>query len=444
MTKGKIHTAEEAKYKILFLNHAHSKSNMKDMAELFEMSFMGPLTETGLVDFEMLWVGPWMDTDQPLDWHLWQRCIEYKPDAVFVYGWWMHPDDKIKANYVSLFSLYLIRHIFNVRIFTLLFDLARDDFSTSDYLTRLCDRVFTHEHEDLFSEYSQFPEKHVVTTATFSPRLFHGDPDAPRDIELSFIGGISGYKDIRYRGVAALRERGIEVATPGGRGDGQKRLTNEEYAGFIRSSKIVINWSRHISGKWFQPKARIFETTLAGSLLLCEECDPVNMWLKPNHDYVPFSNTEELAERAQYYLQHEEERLQIARQGHQTAMATFSANILWKHMIDHMRGDSLYLKSEGEVSLKKNASANEVRVAHFLQRDLARYEHLDQELISEAVALVERAYRSPVRRLNWQCQRLVRLCKISRAYALYYSRRLLAIVVPQFIRRMLREKMLQK
>ena len=409
MTSGDRHIMEKKteekkpKLKILFLNRAPNRSHMNDMSGLFEMSYMGPLSETKQADYDTLWVGPCVETKAPhLDWLVFCKCMEYRPDVIFVYGWWLHPDDEVQAGYTALFTFYLIRKLLKIKIVALLFDQAPHQFKTSDNLTRFCDFVFTHEHEDHFRNYSSFPEKHVVTIATIGPKLFHANPLGQRDIDLAFAGGVGGrYPKERSIGLAALRDSGLIVTIHGGRGPDQVRLSNEEYADVFKRSKIMISWSRHISGKWYQAKARIFETTLAGAMLLCEECKEVNRWFQPCVDYVPFSTTEELVERARYYLEHEEERLKIAVQGHRTAMTKYRADVMWGQMLQDMRTKSLYREAEAIEGLKRNASLNELRVARFFQRELQQYPQFDQSVIDAAVAIVEEANQSFMRKLHW-------------------------------------------
>lgn len=392
-----------SKQRILFLNRAPNESHMNDMAELFDMSFIGPLGELGVADFEVLWVGPFMDQvdDAPLDWEIFRKCIEYRPDVMYVYGWWLHFDDKTQAGYPALFTLYLIRNLLNIKIVVLLFDQSPQAFSTSDQIVRFCDFAFTHEYEGYFNKHSLFPHKHILNTATFSPSLFNGDPLGIRSIKVAFVGGLGGYPEERIQGINALKESGIPIETPGGRGEGQKRLSNEEYAAFFKKSQIVVNWSRHISKQWFQAKARIFEATLTGAMLLCEECEPVNVWFRPYIDYVPFTGVDDLVDKARYYLSHDEERLKIAEQGHRVAHSKYSAGVIWSDMINHMENTSFYDEKEAVEGLRLNASGNELRVAKFFGEKLQNEDEYDLDLVRRAIGIVQKGNKSIIRRVRW-------------------------------------------
>ena len=426
------------KYKILFLNHAINHDVMNDMAELFEMSFMGPLAETEHAEFEILWVGPWMaSSNEILDWTFFQRCIEYQPDAVIIHGWWHYTNREAQVGVVSLSALYMVRKLLGIKLAALLFDQARNNFVTSDILASLCDWVFTHEHPTVFRKFSKFPDKHIVSIATFSPSLFHGDPAAARDIDISFVGGTSGYGNSRGNALDVLRQEGIKVAVPGGRSVGQQRLTNQEYAAFIHRSKIVLNWSKHISGRWYQAKGRIFETTLAGSMLLCEECEPVNMWLRPGIDYVPFSNVGDLVEKARYYLDHEEQRRRIAQCGHATAMKKFHADVLWGQMISRMRQESLFCDKEAICSLQRYATDHELDVARFLVGKLRGDEMFVR--VGEIAAIVEYGNRSLVRKFNWWLRCWSHRMRTVRMQSYFFAITTVGSFIPPEIRSKLRK-----
>lgn len=370
------------KLKILFVNTASSKTHMEDMQELFKMSYMGPLRETGQADFESLWVGPCVDLITPnIDVAVFNKCIEYRPDVLFIHGWWRYFSNDLDVKHISLSTFYLIRKLLNIKIVALIFDQDSNAFSISDQLLRFCDFVFTHEHTEHYFYYSVFPERHVETIATCSPKLFHGNPYSQRSVDIAIIGGL--HKN-RIKAVKELKESGLNITIFGGRGEGQKRLSNEEYAKIFHQSKIIINWSKHIVGSWYQAKLRIFETLLAGAMLLCEECIAVNKWLEPCIDYVPFWTTEELIEQAKYYLEHKQEQFQIAIQGNKTAMAKYTANIIWGQMVDVMQNESFYNESDAIEGLIRNASLNESYLMHCFKKTL------HYPIIDRIIAILEK------------------------------------------------------
>jgi len=372
----------------------------------FQLHTLYPIVENGQADYESIWVGPCVGIKAPdLDWLVFKKSLEYQPDVIFIYGWGMRADDEYKANHISLIALYLIRKLLGIKIVALLFDQAFGNFNTSDNLVRFCDFAFTHEHKDVFWGYTLFPQKHIAVSPICTSR-FISRPFSPRDIDLLFIGGIGGrYPKERAEGIQILRSRGLNVETPGGRSEMQEVISNEDYVKFTKRAKIVLNWTRHISGRWHQAKGRIFEVTLAGAMLLCEECAPVNRYFRPYVDYVPFSNTADLIEKASYYLENEHERLKMARGGHNTAIKKYRADIISETMVRDMMLSSYFEESEAIEGLERNASANELRVAWFFKNELQKYPEFNQSVIEEAVGIVEKANWSFVRKLHWRRQR---------------------------------------
>jgi hypothetical protein len=393
----------QPKPKILFAFYTLSEAHRDECIEIVKTSYIGPLDETGLADYDIFWYGPWMiDNWILINWFLFCKCAEYQPDVIMLINGWQPEYEDLAPSRPRLITFYLIRKLLGIKITAVWTDQAFEAFLESDILTRLCDLAFTHENKIVYQNYSAFPNKYFLTNQTSSTKLFQANPMDARDIDLGFSGGLTGYKNQRTEGVAALRQHGLNVTLSETSGQGKGKLSNEEYATFCKRSKIVLNWSQHISGAWFQAKGRIFEATLAGALLLCEECEAVNHFFEPYVDYVPFSNTEELVDRAAYYLTHEEERLKIAVQGHRKAIEKYSAAQMWKDILKKILCQDLYREKEAVEGLRNNASINELKVARFLQSELKKeFPQFDPIIIDDAVSIIERGHKSFVRKLPW-------------------------------------------
>lgn len=373
--------------KILFAIFVPSVTQKEESQDFLQMCYMGPLTETRQADFEIFWYGPWLSENWiDINWALFEKCMTYRPDVLMMISGW-HPDYQHKLGkwYPRLVTFYLIRKLLHIRISALWTDQQRENFINSDHLTRFCDIAFTHEHPQLYKAYTAFSEKYIYTSTVYSPVLFHHDAHAKRNKEIVFIGGIVGHRDGRAEGIDALKKNGLNITIPGHRFN--NRLSNEEYAACIKDAKIVINWCRHVSGKWFQAKGRIFESTLAGAMLLCEACDPVNHWLQPYVDYVPFDTNEDLVRKAKYYLEHEDERLKIAAQGNKTALLKYNAEVVWAERLRLLLGPSLYKDDEAIEGLKINSSRKEWLTALFFMKRLSKYPNLksDEKFIIENI-----------------------------------------------------------
>jgi hypothetical protein len=362
------------------------------------MLYMGPLCETGQADFQIFWYGPWMSEDwRQINLALLTACAEYRPHTVIVINGWQPDYCPLGVWFAQLQTYYLIRKLYDCKIAALLTDQAYHHFKLSDNLVRVCDFVFTHESEETFIGYTAFPKKHFVTPTAYSSRYFEENPCSDRDIDLLFMGGVAGYKNQRAKGIDALKANGIEISVLGGRG-GEGKLSNEEYARSVKRAKIVLNWSRHISGRWYQAKGRIFETTLAGSMLLCEDCAAVNRWFEPYVDYVPFTGDDDLVEKARYYLANEDERLQIAQNGHEKALQFYRAEVIWGNRLKVLDEKTYYNEAEALKALGDNASGKQVELARFLQREFRGAGISDAKVINGLVSVIEKAHQSLINR----------------------------------------------
>lgn len=93
------------------------------------------------------------------------------------------------------------------------------------------------------------------------------------------------------------------------------RPSDEEMYDIYRHSKIVINIDYHqapIDGVNIRP----FEATACGSLLINDAVSPeIFRLFKGGGEFIPFKDGEDLREKVKYYLEHEEERIKIAKAG---------------------------------------------------------------------------------------------------------------------------------
>jgi hypothetical protein len=387
-----------ARPRLLFSFFIQTEEERDECIDFLRMLYMGPLNETGQAQFQVFWYGPWMSEDwRQINLALLTACAEYRPETVIIINGWQPDYWPMGEWYAQLQTYYMIRKLYGCKVTALLTDQAYHSFKLSDNLVRVCDFVFTHEAEETFIGYTAFPQKHFVTPTAYSSRYFEGDPHSNRDIELLFIGGVAGYQNQRAAGIEALKENGVEVSVLGGRGR-EGKLSNDEYAGSVKRAKIVLNWSRHISGRWYQAKGRIFETTLAGSMLLCEDCAAVNRWFEPYVDYVPFTGNEDLVEKARYYLVNETERLQIALKGHEKALQLYRAEVIWGNRLKDLEEKSYYDEIEALTALGDNASGKQVELARFLQRELRGAGISNTKVINELVSFIEKAHQSLINR----------------------------------------------
>jgi len=93
-----------------------------------------------------------------------------------------------------------------------------------------------------------------------------------------------------------------------------KKLIDMNYFMALKSSKMCIDFS--LSGSnYLNVKEKTFEITGVGSLLLCNQFSEMRLYYKYDKECVGFVNEKDLREKVDYYLEHEDEREEIAKAG---------------------------------------------------------------------------------------------------------------------------------
>jgi len=178
-----------------------------------------------------------------------------------------------------------------------------------------------------------FPEssRYIQLWASLDFSVFHPGSQC-RDIPVSFLGTTNWYREVRQAYLDYLKIQEIPVHQAGGKDD---PLTLDQYADIIRRSKISINFS-HSVGDTHQLKGRVFEILFSGTFMLESENLETPKFFTPMVDYVPFSSKEDLAEKVNYYLQHEDQRKKIAQSGYHRAITEYNHNAFWNIIISNM------------------------------------------------------------------------------------------------------------
>lgn len=189
---------------------------------------------------------------------------------------------------------------------------------------------------------SKYPEKYLQMWIPHDPTLYY-NPELERTIPVSFLGsaakGVPQYSE-RWKSIEALKSNGINVSHMGGASKGEAYLAEEDYAKIHQTSKIALSfgqgrdWDYRSTGEIIpHTKARIFEVTLCGAMLMDNLCSETNLWFEPYHDYVPFKSEQDLIEKTKYYLENEDEREIIARNGHQKAIQNYTGKRFWETVL---------------------------------------------------------------------------------------------------------------
>jgi len=113
----------------------------------------------------------------------------------------------------------------------------------------------------------------------------------------------------------------------------RKDLEAISYLNIYRNSKISFNTNWVVGKKdKYHFVGRNFEITLAGSLLLTQKCQGLDLYLEEGRDYIAFDDFNDLVKKIDYYLSHEEERALIAKSGQQKVLELFNTNFVWNEV----------------------------------------------------------------------------------------------------------------
>lgn len=112
----------------------------------------------------------------------------------------------------------------------------------------------------------------------------------------------------------------------------------EDAAVVYAGSKINLNISlKGIEGGTIQ---RIMDIMGAGGFVMTNYCEDTAELFEEDKEIVMYKTPEELFEKAAYYLQHDEEREQIARAGHYKVIEQYTYEIKLKKLLDWVEGES--------------------------------------------------------------------------------------------------------
>jgi glycosyltransferase involved in cell wall biosynthesis len=142
-----------------------------------------------------------------------------------------------------------------------------------------------------------------------------------------------------------LRDAGIKVEVRS-RDDGSW-LTIEEMGAFLRSCKIVLNFSSTaVISPWEiddrapgempevdHVKGRVFEAISCGALLLESRNIPTTTYFTPGLHYAEFSGSEELIEKIHYFLANHDHRQRIASAGHHRFLEHYTGQNFWQKVL---------------------------------------------------------------------------------------------------------------
>lgn len=120
--------------------------------------------------------------------------------------------------------------------------------------------------------------------------------------------------------VDKLRRKGINITTFGqGWKDGD-RISQADLIKIYNQNKISLNFSLTSQGHKTQIKTRDFEIPACGGLLLTQDTKEIAEYFVPRKEIITYKDTNDVAEKLKYYLEHDEERKNIAQAGYRRTL----------------------------------------------------------------------------------------------------------------------------
>lgn len=196
----------------------------------------------------------------------------------------------------------------------------------------------------IFSSYPQFvtcfnesglPSVHMPLAfePTFMARCAQRYPgEAPRQHKAVFVGSFSIQHKERMRLMAALAETGLiefwvsldnmdKAAVPAAiRQAAHPPVYGLEMYDVYRRARIALNVHAEVSGP-YASIFRLFEITGAGAMLLTDDLPNLPDLFQPGVEAITFSSVQDCVDKLIYYLEHEDERAEVARRGQKRTLA---------------------------------------------------------------------------------------------------------------------------
>lgn len=294
------------------------------------------------------------------------RAIEFKPDLVLALAQApMSPDaiSKLKEMKIPVAFWFV------------------EDCRTLTYWKDMApqyDYFFTIQQSEFLDELEQLGQSNHY----YLPQAAHPSVHRPLELseeerrkfkaDLSFMG--EGYYN-RHRAFVRLLDQDFKIWGTGWtenqaywphiQNKGQ-RVTSEECVSIYNAGKVNLNLHSstyhdgiHPNGDFVNP--RTFEIAACGGFQLVDARSELADCFRIGEEIITFSNLEEMREKALYYLEHEDERLQLARKARE--------RVLSEHTIQHrMQEMLLFIYSQREEELHVRLEGRNAEIDRALQQ----------------------------------------------------------------------------
>lgn len=257
------------------------------------------------------------------------RMNDMLREIVYIY----HPDYLFYNHFLDIIDHDLIREISELPTNTIIW-LSDDHWRYEELrpIWSLFDYIVTTDYVG-YKKRKEEGLKNVILSQWATNPSMYKRLDLPKIYDVSFLGMPYGN---RAKVIGALRKKGINVAVFG-RGWGKLAGHAPSQAEFIRicnQSRIGLNIQCPSVGERLQLKGKDFMIPGCGSLLITNHSDEINKYFIVGKEIVTYSDVDDLAKKIGYYLEHEEERQEIAERGYKRVMKEHTYEKRYKEILD--------------------------------------------------------------------------------------------------------------
>ena len=191
------------------------------------------------------------------------------------------------------------------------------------------DFVVTNAREAV-PKYKELDARVILTIPNTGINVDRDTVNHQEKYDVSFVG--SRFYADRDIWISELKKRNVPIHLFGT--GWSMYISFEEMLDIFSTSKINLNFSKFnykfsktvADLKKLQIKGRIFQVCLAGGFLLTEYAPGIEDYFEIDKEIVCFLNTDELINKIDYYLNHDNERRRIAEAGWNRAIREYSSS----------------------------------------------------------------------------------------------------------------------
>lgn len=307
---------------VLFIGDFYCAGNPAMGKSEWEGNLWASLESTGLADVARFHMDKYYyHTGRRGDEALLERIEELKPDKIVLVLYKPVGSDPTVISETTLDAMSQSAP----QLITIWGDLeAEEQRHLAIQIERYCSKVIGTANKEVVESLG-YKYMHVPK----DPRVFHGQDILRRHIDVVFSGSFGAGREERREVLQYLVDNGVNLVAGGS--EGGDHFTTEEYADRYRFSKIAISFSQ--ARGMNVVNARPFEVMSCGAMLLEQKSPELAKLYKEGEDYGVWITKVDLLEKIRYYLEHDEERIEMAVKGQQKTERLYSAKTFWEEAL---------------------------------------------------------------------------------------------------------------